>query len=231
MKKHTKAFILASQSKARLTMLENCGVSCETWPADLPEKALLEACKAKNYTPENIALYLAEEKAKASAYRYFSERKPVAGEETTAYFIASDQLLICGEEILSKSKNMEEAKKCLRFLSGKTHQLLSAAVVYKASIQLDDITSDNQPTLSLEKIFTAHDSASLHMRSLSDAQIETYLEKAGPEILYSVGCYQLEALGSWLFKAIHGDYFTILGMPLLALLQGLREHNLYDELR
>lgn len=186
--------ILASKSKARQEMLKNAGLKFETRPADIDE----EHVQAQDLKPEEMAQRLASEKA-----LYVSEAYP------EAYVIGADQVLQCQGRILSKAKNVNEAREKLEFLKGKTHSLVSAVSVAKGG---DVLWSDQQ-------------SASLTMNEFDEEALQTYISKAGDALTRSVGAYELESIGVHLFEKIEGDYFTILGMPLLALLKYLRTTN------
>ena len=179
---------LASASASREEMLRNAGYDFDIMPADIDEEKIVENIKNKDV--ENAPIILATEKA-----RYISNKI------TDNYIIGSDQVLIAGDKLYSKSKIIEDAKIVIGELQGKTHRLISAVSVYK----------DNK------EIFSYIDEASLTMRSLSPKDIENYCDKAGNILTSCVGCYALEGVGLRLFQHIDGDYFTILGMPLLPL--------------
>ena len=134
----------------------------------------------------------------------------VANNYPTDIVIGSDQILVFEGEIISKAKNMIDAKKTLKRLKGKTHQLLSSAVIYE----------DNKP------VWRTISRAQLFMREFSDEFLEEYIENSGNIILSSVGCYLLEEKGVNLFNRIQGDYFTVLGFPLLEVLDFLRKRGL-----
>lgn len=192
-----KRIILASASRSRREMLTAAGVAFEIEPADLDERAIREALTADGaeIDPLDVAEVLARAKAEA-----VSRRHP------EALVIGSDQVLAFGNEIFEKPPDVAHARDMLRRLRGATHQLHSVVA----------LASDG------EADWTWSDTAHLTMRAFSTEFLESYLVEAGPGILESVGAYRLEEIGVQLFEAIEGDYFTILGMPLVPLLGELR---------
>ena len=145
--------------------------------------------------PPALAIALAEAKAKAL--------------QTGGLVIGADQLLHCEGRLFDKPRDMDEARENLKFFRGKSHQLIGGVVLVESG----------------ETLWAHHQAVTLNVRDFSDAFLEAYLEKAGPRILSSVGCYQLEGLGAHLFEQIDGDYFATLGLPLLPLLAALRAHG------
>ena len=150
--------------------------------------------KHDSLKPEELALTLADLKAK-------SINAP------NAIVIGADQTLSCNGRLFNKAKTLIEAKSCLQSLRGQTHTLHSAISISQSG----------------RTLFSTVDSAHLKMRNFSDEFLEDYLKTCGPEILTSVGCYQFEQQGAQLFDRIEGDYFTILGFPLLSCLAFLRQ--------
>ena len=146
----------------------------------------------------DLALALAAEKARTVAVKYPDH-----------FVLGADQILSCDGRLFDKPRDMDEARGSLLFLRGKTHQLINGL----ALVLNDELVWQNTTT------------ASLTMREFSDAFLDMYLQRAGSSILSSVGCYRLEAEGSQLFEKIDGDYFTVLGLPLMPLLGALREHG------
>ncbi|MBY8976415.1 Maf family protein [Rhodobacteraceae bacterium NNCM2] len=187
--------ILASGSKVRRAMLENAGVAVEAQPARVDEAAIKEAMRAENAPARDIADTLAEMKALRVSTRFGGE-----------LVLGADQVLVCGDVLYDKPTSIEEARAHLAALRSKTHQLISAAV----------IVQDGQP------IWRHIGVAKLTMRPFSDAFLDSYLDRFGEEALTSVGAYHLEGLGAQLFSRVEGDYFTILGLPLLEVLGFLR---------
>jgi septum formation protein len=146
--------------------------------------------------PEEAAALLAREKAKAVSIRQ-------------RLIVGADQTLALGARRFDKPRDRAAAREQLMALAGRTHQLHSAVAVVRDG----------------EILFSAVGTASLTMRDLSDSFLDAYMEAAGNAVLDSVGAYQLEALGIHLFERIDGDHFTILGLPLLKLLEFLRREG------
>lgn len=189
--------ILASQSKSRQQMLAAAGIAIEVMPSKVDEPQLRRAMEAggRLTTPEQIARALAEAKA-----------GEISRAHPDALVIGGDQVLALGKRIFEKPADTEAAKRQLMELRGRMHDLVSAVVLAEAG-----------------KIVWGHvETATLTMRLYTPAFLESYLAGAGAEIYQSVGAYQLEGLGAQLFERIEGDYFTILGLPLIALLGELR---------
>jgi septum formation protein len=189
--------ILASQSRARKMLLVNAGIEFEALPADIDERQIQD--KSKLLAPGAIAGLLAREKALC-----VSRRKP------GHHVIGADQTLALGDHLFNKPADRAQALAQLKALVGRAHELHSAVAVAQDG-----------------KILFAHVAvARLTMRRMSEADIAVYLDAAGEAVTSSVGAYQLEGLGVHLFERIEGDHFTILGLPLLPLLDFLRSQNL-----
>jgi nucleoside triphosphate pyrophosphatase len=189
------ALVLASGSRIRAELLKNAGLSIDVDPADVDERAVEAPLLKAEFPPEDIASVLAEAKAND-----VSKRRP--GD----LVIGADQILAFEGERRTKPGDMEAARRQLLAFSGKTHELLSAVVISRDG----------------EAIWRHVSTARLTMRDLSPAFIGHYLADAGDVVLSSVGAYQLESIGVQLFEKIEGDYFTVLGLPLLPLLAQLR---------
>ena len=189
--------ILASASSARRAILSAAGVACEIVPAHIDEDAIKSAMIAVDpyVHPAAIAARLAQEKARA-----VSRGKP------GRLVIGADQILVFENTIYSKVATSDEARAVLKKLRGRTHELISATALAR-----DDAL-----------LWHGEDRARLTMRDFSDRFLTRYLDEAGPAILNCVGCYELERTGVQLFEKIEGDYFTVLGLPLLAVLGALR---------
>lgn len=190
------SLVLASQSQARQNMLRSCGLEFEAYPADLDEQALIRDSHSDN--DSHIAARLAAAKAEAISAKF-----------PDALVIGSDQILECDGQILSKAADKNEAREKLIFLRGKTHRLISAVALAKGS----------------EVIWQHSDQVSLTMHNFDDAFLDSYIDNAGDALTACVGAYEFEGLGAQLFEKIEGDYFTILGMPLLPLLNYLRSEH------
>jgi len=194
--------ILASTSKARAKLLEAAGLAFIVEPPGLDESVMLQAISGeRSLDPHDIAEVLARAKAEA-----------VSDLASGAYVIGADQVLVLEDRILTKPDSMEAARRQLLDLRGKSHTLHTAVVV-----------ATNGETMWAETQI-----ATLTMRKLSPEFIGRYLAAAGEEVLSSVGAYQLESLGIQLFEKIDGDYFSILGLPLLPLLDTLRREGVIE---
>ena len=188
--------ILASSSQARAQLLRSAGLTFDIIAPHVDELTVKEALVAEGVRPRDLADALAELKA-----------AKVSMSQPGALVIGSDQILVFEGEIISKSSDMAEARSLLRRLSGHRHQLLTAVVLAKGGA-----------------IVWRHiASAELVMLKLSDDFLEAYLASQGEAVLSSIGCYWLEGAGIQLFSEIDGDYFGILGLPLLPLLSALRD--------
>lgn len=193
--------ILASGSPFRLAMLKNAGIDVEAVPAKVDERALEAPLKDSGASPEDVAAILAEAKATE-----VSERLP------GALVLGCDQTLSLGDEVFHKPTDMEGARRHLLALSGKTHQLNSAAVLVRGGAVL----------------WRHVGVANLTMRKLDPAFIGRHLARVGAKALSSVGAYQIEGEGIQLFEKVEGDHFTIVGLPLLPLLTELRSLGAID---
>jgi septum formation protein len=198
----SKPLILASTSPFRKSMLANAGIDFVAEAPQVDERAVEAPLVETGVTPEEVAEVLATAKAMD-----VSERHP------GVLVLGCDQTLSLGDEVFHKPANMEGARRQLLALSGKTHQLTSAAVLVRDGDVLWRIVSVARMT----------------MRRLEPAFIGRHLASVGDKALQSVGAYQIEGEGIQLFEKIDGDYFTIVGLPLLPLLAALRQLGAIDE--
>ncbi|GBE43285.1 septum formation protein Maf [bacterium BMS3Bbin10] len=191
--------VLGSRSASRAALLEAAGLTFETDPADIDEDAIRKVItRDRNTGASDVADVLARAKAETVA-----ERHP------GALVIGADQVLAAGDELFEKPATMKEARRTLLTLRGRTHQLHTAVALAREG----------------NVIWGYVDSSDLTMRALTPEYIGKYLAAAGESVLQSVGAYQLEGLGVNLFDEIRGDYFAILGLPLLPLLAELRREG------
>jgi septum formation protein len=188
--------VLASRSSVRQTLLAAAGIPIEVCPADVDERGL--EAKAPLQAPVAIATLLAREKAAVIAQR-----------QPGRLILGADQTLSLNGERFAKPADRAAARAQLRALSGRTHELYSAIAFVRNG------------TVLFEHVGVAR----LTMRALSDAFLDAYLDAVGDAATTSVGAYQLEGLGVQLFERLDGDYFTVLGLPLTAVLDFLRRHG------
>lgn len=193
------SLFLASASPTRRRLLAQAGLEFSAEAAPIDEEEAKLALESEGADGPALAEALAELKAVAVARRH-----------PGAFVIGADQILDCEGRRYDKPRDPAAARAQLMALRGRTHELISAVVVVR----------DGQ------RLWHHIDRAKLTMRPFSPAFLDAYLARSLPGILGSVGAYQLEALGAQLFSRIEGDYFTILGLPLLPLLDFLRPHGL-----
>lgn len=194
----SRPIILASASKSRANLMRAAGITFDIVPAHADEESVKVSLQAEGATAAQCAETLAELKAVQISQRHHE-----------ALVIGADQMLDCAGIWFDKPKDMPGARNHLLLLRGKTHVLPTAVCV----------------ALNGSRIWHHVAEPRLTVRDFSDAFIETYLTAAGTAVLSSVGAYQLEGPGAQLFSRIDGDFFTILGLPLLELLGFLREHG------
>jgi len=188
--------VLASRSRVRRTLLEGAGIPIDVKPADIDERGL--EAGAPSQAPGVIAAHLAREKAAAAA-------RLLPGRLT----LGADQTLALGAERFAKPADQAAARAQLRALAGRTHELHSAiAFVQDTKVLFEHVGV-----------------ARLTMRAVSDRFLDLYLDTVGAAATASVGAYQLEGVGIQLFERVEGDYFTVLGLPLVAALDFLRRHG------
>ena len=187
--------VLASASWARSEMLRNAGVDFAVQPARVDEAAIKEGMQADGAPPVDAAQALADLKAMR-----------ILPEEADALVIGADQILECDGELFSKPVDRLGAAAQLRRLRGCDHDLVSVVCVVRGG----------------QRVWHHLDRAHLKMRAFSDDFLEDYLDAVGDTVLEGPGGYRVEGRGAQLFSRITGDYFTILGLPLLPLLDYLR---------
>jgi septum formation protein len=190
--------VLASKSVARRAVLEGAGVPFEAVGSGVDEDVAKAELLAKRATPRQVAEALAEEKALA-----VSVGRP-------DLVLGADQTLEFQGQLFDKAETIDAARERLKTLRGKPHMLHSAVVVAERGAV----------------VWRETQSATLRMRDFSDTFLEAYLSAEGEAALGSVGCYRLESQGVQLFSKIEGDYFTILGLPLMGLLDLLRRRGI-----
>ena len=196
--KPVDALVLASASPVRAWALENAGLVFEIDPSDIDESLIKNEFNAKRTSPKDVASKLAECKALA-----VSQRRP------NAWVIGADQVLVFNDMIFDKPADVQEAASHLRQFRGHSHDLISAVCVARGN----------------QAAWAYSEAVRLHMREFSDGFLDSYLDEAGESVVTSVGAYRLEGLGAQLFSRIEGDYFAVLGLPLLPLLSFLRSQG------
>ena len=190
--------VLASASKARGELLRGAGLTFESHPANVDEDAVKDSLKAEGADARQVAEALADLKALKISTRY-----------PDALVIGGDQTLDCNGVWFDKPPDRDHLIGHLTALSGQRHALFAAICVYRGG----------------ERLWGTVDPAHMTMRRLSPEEITAYADAAGSDVFGSVGGYRLEGLGSTLFERVEGDYFTVLGLPLLPLLGFLRQHG------
>ena len=190
--------VLASGSPARARLLRDAGVDFTAVRPAVDEAALKAALKADGIDPAGAAETLAEAKA-----LQISLRAP------DALVLASDQLLVCGETWFDKPQDRDNLRAQIGTLQGRWHSLWTAAVLMRGG----------------QRFWHTRQEAKLLMRPLTPAEIDTYTAAASDAVLSCVGGYEIEGLGANLFSAIQGDTFVIQGLPLLEVLQALRDQG------
>lgn len=191
--------VLASGSATRAALLRAAGIATDIVRPDIDERAVEEPLRAAGFCQADRALMLARAKTMA-----------VAAHHPGRIVIGADQTLDAPGHPGTKARSRQEAAQFLRLLSGRAHRLHAAWCVAIHSV----VVSENVET------------AVLHMRPVNDQYIHAYLDAVGDAALQSVGCYQIEGLGQHLFEKIDGDHSTILGLPMMAVMNFLRRKGM-----
>lgn len=195
------SIILASKSSYRAQLMTNAGISFQVKTARIDEREVETPLLESGLSASDIAEVLAIAKA-----------TDVSQRNSSAYIIGSDQTLSLDGELLHKPANMDEAGRRLLALSGRSHELNSAVTLVKNS----------------EILWTHTEISIVQFRNLDPGFIGRHLSLVGEKALTSVGAYQIEGLGIQLFEKVEGDFFSIMGLPILPLLSELRSRNLVD---
>ena len=187
-------YVLASSSKSRFNILKKSGFLFKQVKPTCNEEKIKNKIKMKKTKPSLVAKKLSYEKAKSisKTKKYFDD-----------YVIGCDTLIYLDNKIFDKAKNLKEAKKKIKTLSGKTHKIVSGLTICKNG----------------RKIWQCSSTTEVKVRKLNALQINKYLKKTGNQILSSVGCYQIESLGPNIIEEIRGDFFNVMGIPLFKLLK------------
>ncbi len=192
-------FILASSSKSRYKILKSCGLLFVTQKPKCNEDKIKKKLISEKKTAKKISLELARLKAKSISKK--NKKRLVVGSDTIIYY---------NKKTLNKAKSMLKAKKTIKMLSGNTHYIYSSASAYY-----------NQ-----KEVWNTTEKTLVKIRKLKDKEIDLYLKKSGKKILFSVGCYQIEALGPNIIEKTKGDFFNVMGFPLFPFLNFLKKFNI-----
>ena len=190
--------ILASASKSRSRILSAVGISHEIIPANIDESRVKVKLIETDSDPATVAKTLAEMKA-----------QKISCLHSNSLVIGADQVLYYGDEMLNKPINIQDAKEHLNKLSGRNHTLLVSTCIF----------------LNGNILWQFTDKANMEMRLLSESYIDWYINEIKEQVCETLGAYRIEGLGAQLFSSIEGDFFSILGLPLLPLLKELRNHG------
>jgi septum formation protein len=197
--KGSHPLVLASRSRARLAVLQASGIPVEAYPSDLDERRFEAPARSAGASASEIAIMLAKEKA-----------KQVSLKTRERFVIGADQTLSFEGRIFHKPETVNELRNRLRLFSGKTHALHAAVALARDG----------------DVLFERQDTVALTFRTLSDEFIDCYVALVGEAGLSSAAGYEIEGLGIQLMEGIEGQHATILGMPILVVLDWLRHLNL-----
>lgn len=197
---NSESIVLASSSTARAALLKGAGLTFTILPARVDEDSAKESFRAENMSAQDAAAGLADLKA-----------FKISMQNPAELVIGADQMLECNGVWFDKPADRDFLVAHLMALRGKTHHLHSAVCIYRDG----------------KRLWGTVETASLTMRQFSDDFLRHYVDSSGDDVLESVGGYRLEGLGAQLFDAISGDYFTILGLPLLSVLGFLRQRGVF----
>lgn len=198
----SEIIILASGSKTRAKLLQDAGVQIETIAPNIDEDSVKKAMLAEKALPDQIAGTLAEMKASKISNKY-----------PNRLVLGSDQILVCEGKLFDKPKDIDDARDQLKILRGKSHQLITLVVAFEQT----------------REVWRNMSRSNLVMRDFSDMFLDSYIDKQGQGLTDTVGAYKLETSGSQLFTRVDGDYFSILGVPLLEVLGFLRTRGIVQE--
>ena len=190
--------ILASASLTRARMLDAANLLFKIVPADLDEESIKHSALQNGYSFEELVILLAELKAETVSQQHIG------------HVLGCDQILVCAKQLLSKPKNLAEAKTHLLALQGRKHVLITSCVLFYHQ----------------KRIWHHLSTSTLMMRSLSEAEIDDYIAGFPEACMSTSGAYQVETGGAHLFTDIAGSYYDILGLPMLPLMAFLRERGL-----
>jgi septum formation protein len=194
--------ILASASRSRAALLANAGIDVLVEAAHIDESLVKNNALRAQSSVDTVAALLACKKAQKISKIY-----------PNAFVIGADQMLDCEGKWLDKPDSLISAGNTLRLLRGREHTLITSVSVAHRG----------------QEIWALTDRAELLMRDFSDNFLDAYLSSVGNDVMLSVGAYQLEGIGAQLFERVHGDYFTILGLPVIPLLAFLRKKNVIEQ--
>ena len=192
-------FILASNSSSRYRLLKEAGLNFVKISPSCNEETIKNQLIKQSINKKNLSKLLAKEKALSVSFK-----KP------NHFIVGSDTIIVFNNTIINKAKTLNDAKKKLKKLSGKKHQIISAVSV----------------CYNNKQIWSSQQTSTIQMKELNQKQINQYLKNTGKDILSSVGCYQVEKLGPNIIKSIKGDFFNVLGFPLFPFLSFLSKTNI-----